>query len=97
MLRRTLLLLYPWASMPGADWTGKWLGPGVGMGTRTKGILCPAIIVPRTFFRPVHSLVTTVVNLFDSEPLDRMLTLIATFSSTLGFFYELCQISYLRT
>ena len=86
MLRRTFPPLYTWVSMPGADWTGKWLGPGVGMGTRKKGILCPAIIAPRNSICPVRSLVTTVVNLFDSERLDRMLTLIATFFSTLGFF-----------
>jgi len=85
VLRRTLPLLYPWESTP-VDWTGNCLGPGVSLDTTTKTILCPSIIEPRTSFHPLCSLVTTAVNLSDSQRFDRILTLIATFFSSLGYY-----------
>jgi len=79
VLRITLPPLYPWESSPGFGWTGNWLGPGVGLGTETKRILCPAIIKPRISFYPMRSLVTAELNISDSQRFDRILTLIASF------------------
>lgn len=76
----------PLGKYPSADWTGNGFGPGVGLDTAPKTILCPAITEPRTSFQPVRSLVTPAVNLSDSQRFDRILTLIATFFSTLGYF-----------
>ena len=86
VLRRTLPPLYPWESTPRAEWTEKFVGPRVGLCTATKRILCSSKIEPRTSFQPVRSLVTTAVNLSDSQHFDRILTLIATFFSALGYF-----------